>query len=176
MHSQSPWDAPKNPISVSTPHDGPPRGSRNDKLPGFCMTIAIIDLIMASIRLLLVPLSVLGYSMMQEDDPLIITVPFEIGFGLLIGLAGIIAAIGMLMKKEWAIPAGWANVCITVPGIFVGVWQASIATNTDPMLANNEAAQIGAMIGAVIAVGIRLTLVVLVVVALLKYKAWLARR
>ena len=176
MDTQSPWNEPDPPTTVLPPAYERPARRRPKKLPTFCMTIAIIDLVMASIRLLITPLSIYGSTIVPPDDPVAKTVTFEIGFNLFIGVAGIAMGIGMLTKKAWAIPVGWANVAITVLGIVFGIWQASIMMDTDPMITSDPAVEAGAMFGASCAVIIRLALVVLVAVALVKYQAWLDKR
>lgn len=176
MNTQSPWNDLDPPTTVLPPaYDRPPR-RRPKKLPVFCMVVAIIDLVMASIRLLITPLSMYGATLVPPDDPVAKTIPFEIGFNLFIGVAGVAMGIGMLAKKAWAVPVGWANVAITVLGIIFGIWQTAIMMDTDPMLTGDPAYEAGVMFGATCAGVVRFALVVCVAVALVKYQAWLDKR
>lgn len=149
-------------------------------LPTFCKTIAIIDLVMGSLRLLIVPVSVLGYFMIEDGDPLKGWAIPEIMIGLLIGIVAIAANIAMLKKVEWAVPAGYVNIGATALGVLFGILQAPVtydsqkAAMPDPSM--ESAMMIGVVVGVIISVAVRGTLAVLVFLAIKRYKAFLAGR
>ena len=149
-------------------------GVRSDQrieslLPGFVKAVAIIDLVLITIRALMTPLSILGFSVMQPEDPLRTTVMFEIGCHVSIFSAGLVANIGILRKSVIGLYAGYASLVVTLLSFIVGAWQLSIQIDafTEP------AQKIAAMAGGGIVMIIRIAILVVYFIALLQFKRYL---
>ena len=147
-------------------------GHPSDNIPGFCKSVITADVVLASIRLMLLPLSVMGYNATPSSDPLKGSMVIEIGLFLLIGLNGVIAGAGMLMKQRWAVPAGWANVGATALGILLAVYQFSIVQKM-PEMPDSAAFRAGSMCGFGFTLSIRIAVMVMVCLAIARYARWL---
>jgi hypothetical protein len=136
-------------------------------LPSFCKTLFIMDLVFCCIRALIVPFSILGYSILQQQgSPLLRTVFFEILTGALMAILGILCNILLLMRKPRGAPLGFLNVIVTVGSIGVGIWQASLSAPPNPQQASAY------MAGAGFSVVVRLILLGLYINALTKFSQW----
>lgn len=173
MNEQSPWAEGVYASNVEA--TGSMRPTRAlSPIPTFCKVVFIIDLVMASIRGLIVPFSIMGAAMIPSDDPLMASVYFEIAFGVLIAAVAVPANILGLMGKASAYVVGWVNILMTFGGICVGIWQAVLIYPAQIAQSGSGSPEsIGFIFGAVIAIAIRAGLAGAMAVSLLRYKTWL---
>lgn len=145
----------------------PARAAR--ALPGFCKTIFIIELVLCCLRVPLVVAGFVGATMMGPDDPLAQTVIYELATGVGIVGFGILANIGLLMKKGWGVPLGYLALVATAGSVGTGILQFSAQMNQFPM---GSPERVGVMFGGGIVFIIRLALMGLYLAALKKFSAW----
>ena len=165
------------------------QGSQDaSKLPMFCFIVAIIDLSMGGLTLLGAPFSLLGIAVLPDESPLHAYIIPGILVMLLIGGSAVLADIAMLKKKPAAILLGYLNIAAMLIGI-VYIWVQLPATiesqemqmAADPNMQNMPPAmgdmmETMAVASVVFATCIRLTMIVLVGMMLMKFKAWLAKQ
>ena len=184
-----PWDPQTVPVASAPEYAQPSQQSSH--IPIFSKVIAIIDLCLGAGSLLTVPFSVLiGMAMLPEGNPLEDYVLVQLTLGVLIGAVAIAAGVGMLKKRPWAVGLGFTNIVLTVVGV-IFIWvqmPAAIETQkmhlAQEMAKNPNATQMAvdmegvmaasAVIGGAFSTLFRLALVVLLFIAVQKYKAWLA--
>lgn len=137
----------------------------------FVLTILILDLVFCAIRFGLAMLGVVGFAMIEPDDPMRPTVVFEVGTGLAIALFGVSANILILLQKPIGIYLAIVKIFFTLANMLVGVWQAylQLGPMTDGAVgAERTGILIGLTIGLLFVLGIRLTLMGLYIAALVK--------
>jgi hypothetical protein len=143
-------------------------------LPTMCKVMFIMSLVFSSLRLLVVLLSVVLYrNAGTEENPLRVTVGFEIITGAMVALVGIAANIFLLMKKWVGIPLGSVLIAGVIGSICVGIWQGII------LIGNYQAGTpefVGAIFGAALTTIFRGTLLALYATALIMYSKWYQRQ
>lgn len=159
---------------------GPPVNQRHQRrpFPVFCLVMFITSIVFASIRLLTVPLAVVGYFMLRESgDPQVVAVPFEIITTTGIAVFGILANSLMLARKKIGISLAWILVACVVSSILVGIWQLTYvpgnAELADP--AQKTAFMIGAFVAGGFFMVIRMALLGAYCAALAMFSKWLAQ-
>lgn len=157
----------QNPYSSPTTVDQVP--AKRVYLPGYCKTMFIIDLVLCCLRVPMVILGFVGASMITPDDPLAQTVKFELATGIAIVGFGILANIGLLLKKSWGALLGYLALVASTASIGTAVMQ--IGAQMD-QYAEGSPERIGAVIGGGFVFMIRLALMGLYLAALLKFSAW----
>lgn len=185
MDTQSPWNEPGPSPAVTPPAFDRPTGPDPAKLPMFCFVVAIIDMVMGGLTLLGAPMTVLGQVLLPDGSPLRDFMIPAILIALLVGGTAIAADTAMLKKKPMAVVLGYTNVVLTLIGV-VFIWvqlPASIESQemqlaNDPNAANMPAGMQDmlttiAVAGTVFSTLVRITLVILVLMAIKKFKAWL---
>lgn len=142
-------------------------------LPTFCLIVFIVDLVLCSLRLLMVPFSILGLMFAEDVEQVFGASVFaEILAGLLIGVIGIAANVMLLVKKPLGVHLGNALVALTVASYGVAVWQTVLQFG----MLDSTAERVGGVIGFVVVMAVRVTLLALFVVALMKFKRWMETR
>lgn len=178
MQEPSPWDQQQTAPPVVEESKDP------SKLPMFCMVIAIIDLSMGGLTLMGVPMALLGSAVLPDGSPLEKFMVPTVLVGLMIGGAAIAADIAMLRKKPIAVMLSYLNIAAMAIGI-VFVWvqlPATIETQKMQLASQPNAPAMppgmesmmtaGAVGGAAMATLVRLSLIVVVLIAVKKFKAW----
>lgn len=130
----------------------------------FVTVIAGSEVCFALLRLGLVALSSIALSTIAANDPMRVTVPFEIGTGGALGVFGLVAAVLLLFKIRVGVYVGWLAFAFAMLNILVGVWQASIMMQgiVDP------AQRIGGWVGAGVMLSIRVAINVAYAYALVR--------
>lgn len=142
--------------------------------PTFAKVMFIIDLVLCSIRLLLVLIGIVGaVGLIEQNDPLAPTVLFELATGAGIVLFGIPGNILLLLRKPWAVALGWLALVSTVASLGVGVWQLEIILDRVPPGGPERAV---AAVAAVVTVLARLFLIALYGAALWLFSSWAKRQ
>ena len=169
------------PVSFGTddPYEPPRQRTRRtrkkrtgDEFPGFCKTIFIMELVFSGLRLLTVLLAIVGYAILRQQQPesdLTFSAVFEIASGLAMLLTGLPANILFLLRKRWAAVIGWLYVATTVGSLGIAIWQTKLHFR---QFKAGSPEQIGGYVGAGFAFTIRVVLLVLFVVALVKFSQW----
>ena len=125
---------------------------------------------MCVLRLLVVPLSILGWIGMEHtepDNPMLATVPYEVVIGASIGLFGITGNIGLLASKRWGVGLVAFALVATLASLILGVLQA--ATLTQDM---DDTMRVASYIGAGVVLLIRLAIATAVIIALRLFLRW----
>ncbi|HEX6984124.1 MAG TPA: hypothetical protein VF170_02050 [Planctomycetaceae bacterium] len=135
------------------------------RLDGFVLGVAIADLVLSGLRLLVAGAGIVGWSFIPDDDPMKATVLFEVGTGLAVGLTAIAADILLLCKKRVGIALGWIALGFVGLSVLVSFWQLTIQWRG---FAGDQATLIGAIVGGVFAVLVRLVLNGLYAAALIR--------
>jgi len=138
-------------------------------LPGFVKTVTIIDMVLATLRGIAIPLAIIGLMTIPDDDPLTPTILFEVVGHLGLFTAGLVAGIGILRKSIIGLYAGYANVAITLFTFAIGIWQVTI--KADGFVTPPE--KMAAILGGGIAILFRFAILVVYIVALMKFKKYL---
>jgi hypothetical protein len=144
-------------------------------MPGFCLAMFIMSLIFCLFRLPLVIFGAIAWSNLDQmaHDPVIAaTVPFEVISGMSLVLLGIPANLALLFKQRWGVWLGLMTVAASLVNVGLAVWQLSIMVQVTP----DEQERIGLIIGALMTMAIRLTIIGLYAAAVLKMSKWLASR
>ena len=141
------------------------------KLPGFIQGWAITALVFSSLRLLLAPLSIIGYFTMKDTDPLRQTVVAEIITHLLLATFGIWANIAILLRKETGYLMGKVYFTTVILSFILSIVQVSIMAQGK---AGNNVEFTATIFGAAIAMIIRIVLVSFYGVAVKQYGKFLA--
>lgn len=141
------------------------------KMPVYSRVVLIIDMILCGFRGLLVVFGVVGYVVMKQQlGAIASTALFEVGTGLGIVVFGLSGDLLLLLGRTWAIGLAYLALFFTVGSMAVGLWQLTI--QYAQLAGNDPAQQIGAVIGVVLALGIRLAIVSVYGVALYMYSKW----
>lgn len=148
--------------------------ARAEPLPTFVKTVAILDLVFCGLRVLFVAMGAIAVMQPDaiEDQNLRLTAPYEVATGACIALFGIIAGIGLLTGKRYAIIFGVLALAATVASTGVGGWQLSTMLDAAPQGAERT----GMMIGGVFSILVRLGLIVLYGAALMRFSQWINRQ
>ena len=142
--------------------------------PTFARVMFIISLVFAVLRLLTLPMSFLGYQVLEEQgSPMVVTVPWEIAMGGGIALFGLLGNSLMLARQKFGMYLGWLLVAAVVGSICVGFWQAGFSLEQFPA---GSPQRTGAMIGMAITVVIRIALLGAYIYALLLFSSWMGRQ
>jgi len=165
------WDeqTPQHPAPYATSAQGYGDYAQPTSMPTYAKVVIIIDLVFCSLRLLLVPLSIFGMTVIEPSDPLYPTAIFEILTLLGIALFGIPGNALLLMGKPIGILLVGLAILATIGSIGVGFWQMPIMLDEFPP---GSPERTGGMIGGVVVALIRLGIIVMVGAALMKFKAW----
>jgi hypothetical protein len=132
-----------------------PAPAAEESLPTYCKVMFIIDLVMSGLRLLVVPLSVLGYAVIKDENPeMLPSVIAEIVTGAGIGICGVLAAIVLLMRKPWGLAPAGAAVFFTLGALLVGVWQVVMQWDTLPIDGGGPE-RVGFVIGVFLSLAVR---------------------
>jgi len=151
------------------------------------MVVAIIDIIFCTFRGAGLLLSVASVAVQQRQglqNPAGEYLAFEVATGAAVVLFGLLANAGMLFKAGWAVIPGYLAVASTVASCAVGVWTAlTMAPHVMEQAAGIEGGGpppqvLGTImiVTAVLTTLARLAILVVYVVALVKYARWFARR
>ncbi|MCE5277754.1 MAG: hypothetical protein ABFD92_15800 [Planctomycetaceae bacterium] len=132
-------------------------------LSGFVKGFTIADLVLCSVRAILVIFSVIGWASLSRSNELYQTAVFEVLSGLGIALLGVPGNILILMKKKIGCALGWGNIVFTGMSIAVALWQAPMLHK---MQSGAEAA--GFIGGAILAVLVRVGLLVIYIVTVVR--------
>jgi hypothetical protein len=92
------------------------------------------------------------------------TAPFEIGTGFALGLTAIAADILLLCRKRLGVTLGWIALGLVALSVLVGLWQATVQFRHTA----DQAMRAGLIVGAVIAIVIRIGLAGLYAFALVR--------
>lgn len=181
MQEPNAWDQPLPPSPIAE------QGVEDlAKLPMFCMVVAIVDGAMGALTLMGTPMSLLGMLMLPDNSPLEAFVIPGIVVAVMIGGAAVAGDIAMLRKKPIAVMLSYLNIAAMVIGI-VFIWvqlpatietqkmQMATQSNGQAMPASMEKMMAATAVGgAVLATLVRLSLIVLLLIAVKKFKAWLS--
>lgn len=165
------WDdnAPQHPAPYAASTPGYADYNQPSPLPTFVKVVAIIDLVFCGIRLLLVPLSIYGMTIIDPGDPLYPTAVFEVLTLLGISLFGIPGNALILMGKPIGILLVALAIVATIGSIGVGFWQLPIMLDEFPQ---GSPERTGGVIGGVVVALIRVGIIMMVGFALMQFKAW----
>ena len=185
MDTQSPWNQPGPSSAAAPPAYGRPTGPDPAKLPMLCFVVAIIDLVMGGLALLGAPMTLLAFAVLPEGSPLEPYLIPTILLALMIGGVAVAANMAMLKKKLVAVTLGYGNIGLTLIGI-VFMWvqlPASIESQEMQMASEpNFPAEMEDMMTTIAVAStafasvVRITLVILILVAINKFKAWFSTR
>ncbi len=144
-------------------------------LPTFCTVYFIIDLIFSFLRAIMAMFGVVAMAgpIAQENAMVQQTVMYEVASGIGIALLGIPANFLMLFKKRIGAYLAGGKILFTLMSLAVGLWQMSFAMNQFP---EGSPERIGAVIGALFAITIRLGLLGLYIGAIVTFWKWLNRQ
>jgi hypothetical protein len=175
--SQNPFGDHNNPYAIQQmpapsmyayPQAGKP------KYPVFVLVMMIIDLVFLAFRGLLVAIGFFAMTsadqVFRPNDPIALTGWFEVGFGALLFVAGVIADIGILCKQRWGLTVALLKLVGFLGSMFVGVWQLSILSQNIP---TDSPQFFGMLVGGSVTILTRTALTVLYVIALFKFNNWL---
>jgi hypothetical protein len=156
--------------------DAPPARPQ-DPLPTFCTVVFIIDLVLISLRGLLVFFGIVGMTMMDDvalADPMLKeTALWEVLAGAAMVVTGLAADIMLLSKIQAGIFLAIPKVLATLGTYAVAFWQASFLFARLP---DGSPEQLGATIGVGITFVFRLALLALFIVAVVRFHAWSHQR
>ena len=188
MDSQSPWNETNPPIAAQGAHLDAETSADKAGLPTFCKVVAIIDVSMGGFTLMGAPLSVIGSLMLPEEASLRHFVIPGILVALLVGGVSILTNIKVFYQKPVAVMLGYFNIAATLIGV-IYLWVVLPATlesqknqlaNTPNSPAMSPAMEDFMMVttigGSIVTTLVRLALVVLLFIAIKKFKAWLAEQ
>ena len=142
-----------------------------EKIPTLSKAALITDLVMSSLRTLMIPLSLLGYMMLSQQDPrpaIADTALLELFTNISTGLCGLFAAILLLARRSAALPLAWIAVVCTILSMAVGLWQAHIQWQE----VDSTAESIGFAIGAGLTSMVRIGLLIFYILGIRTYAAW----
>jgi hypothetical protein len=134
----------------------------------------VLSLVFSLLRAPLVILGVNAWSNLENlpDDPVLSTIPIEVMSGASIVLLGVAANLGLLFKQRWGVWLGVMTVAASLVSVALALWQLSIVVQNNP----DGPERMGVLIGALMAMAIRLTIIGLYLAAVLKMSKWLARQ
>jgi hypothetical protein len=149
-------------------------------VPTFSKVLFIIDLIFCILRIPMVLFAVLGLIALRSgqgiDMPYSETVVvLEIASSCLIVVLGIPTDILLLLRRGWALGLGYATALATLPSVGVGTYEAWIQYQNLPA-GSTPAYGMGVILGGGVALGVRVLLLVLYVIALVKFGGWVRRQ
>ena len=184
MDTQSPWNQPGQPPAGAHPAYGRPMGPKPAKLPTICFVVAIVDLVMGSLTLLGAPMVLFSAAVLPEGSPLEPYLIPSILMAVMVGGVAIAANTAMLKKKLVAVTLGYGNIGLTLIGtLFMWVQlPASIESQEMQMASDPNAANLPpgfkdmmatfVVASTAFASVVRITLAILIFVAINKFKAW----
>lgn len=146
----------------------------NTNPPVFSMIMIIISLILSVLRVLLVGLGIVGYFLLaslEESPPgFALAIP-EILTGAGIAFFGILGNSLLLARKKIGVTLAWVMVGCVVASLLVGILQGVAMLNT-----HNQGSPewIGAVVGIVVTIAIRIAILACYVIGLQQYRKWLA--
>lgn len=140
--------------------------------PVYCAILFSVDLVFCGLRLLLLGLSIAGWSAMAADDPLRPTAIFEIVAGAGIVVFGIPGNLLLLLRRTFAVVLAYILVGFTVLSVLVGIWQLAL---TFPMQ-DDPAVRIGIVLGGGFMLVVRLALLGAYTYALVVFSRWAGHR
>ena len=158
------------PPSFSNPYASPEAVSAmaaSDRLPlpTYSKVVIIADLVLCSLRGLLVVLSIVGYlALQQEESPMLASVVGEILTGVGIAIFGITGNALLLARKRWAVALGYLAALFALGSVGVGLWQLAFVLDQFPA---GSPQRIGAMIGGGFVAAVRVLIIGLYVAGLL---------
>jgi hypothetical protein len=162
---------PLNPYSTSYGDYAPPVQTAV-RLPTFCLVMFILSLIFAILRIPVVAFGIYNWLSVrpgQINDAILVTAPFEILAGAAIVLFGIPGNIGMLVQRRWGVVLGFLTVFSSLFSLAVALWQLLVLYQS----VSNSAQQAGFLVGAMITLVIRGTLIGLFALAVLMMHKYL---
>lgn len=143
--------------------------------PIYTLVVAIIDMVFCVLRLALVGMGIYGLTLIMRRPDAGSTVAMgiaEVVSGAAMVVLGIAANGMILAKKRPGVIIGWMLVAATGVslglGLFQGFMQMSRFQPGSPQF-------VGAIIGIVLVVGLRIGIIVAYAFALLMFQKWLAR-
>lgn len=176
--STNPYESPQAPPpfppgGYPPPYGYPPPSAVNSP-PTFTFVMFVVSLLFCVVRLLLVMLAVPGYFVivktMPEMGPTVIA---EIATGAGMVVSGLIGNGLMLARKRIGIVFGWLLCAFTLGSLGVGIWQGSFRLQ---QFGPGTPQYVGAIIGIVLVIGIRLFLVGLYGFAVTQFSRWLDKQ
>lgn len=141
------------------------------KMPTFCVVMFIISLILAVLRIPVVFYATMNWIRIPPEfmgNPIFLTAPFEILSGAAIVLFGIAGNIGMLRQRRWGVVLGFLTLISSLFSLAVALWQLFIVSRT-----LNAEQQATFLVGALVTLVIRGTLIGLFALAVFKMRHYL---
>ena len=150
-------------------------GPTSKPLPTFCTVYFIIDLIFCFLRAAIVMIAIVTIQNPEvANNPMVAqTSMFEIGAGLGMVLLGIPGNFLMLFKQRFGAYLAGAKVLPTLASFGVGLWQLTFIMGQFP---EGSAERMGAMIGAGMALLVRIALLAVYIGAIVTFLNWCNRR
>jgi hypothetical protein len=168
--------------TASLPRRRRPAGPQGVKPPRFATVMAIIDLLISLAQLTMLPFVVAtGSEAFGNSNPqsLVITSAIAVVAEGMMSVCGLATGIGIVMKRSWALVAGWMTVGMTSVCIGVGVVRTMQMIDRDAAIFQGrygDAARLGAFGSLVGFVLFRLAWLGCYAFALSLYAKWLATR
>jgi hypothetical protein len=119
----NPYSAPQ----IISAESAEPVDPSRRRLPGFCTTVFIVELVFCLLRLALVGYSLFIYLNAPDILPQFqLTAIFEIGTGSGIAVFGIGGMVLLLARSSLGVAFGYLDAVCTVASVIVGWWQLTI--------------------------------------------------
>lgn len=139
------------------------------RFPVFARVMFIVSLVFCCLRMLMVPLSILGYASGAAAE-MGTSVLFEIITGIGIAVFGVLGNGLLLARKPIGVTFGWLLVLSVLGSLAVGLWQAFMLwSDMEP----GTPEFIGIVIGLVFTLAIRVSLLIAYIAALMMFGKWL---
>lgn len=156
------------------PPPSPPYGAALEKppYPLFCKIVFIVDACMSGLRLLAIPLAIIGLAAMRKQaNPLAPTALPELATHVGLLLFGVSAPIAMLLRRRWGLGLAGFAVLFSLASMGIACWQLSIQSGTNAF-PKGSPEQMGFYVGAGCVIVFRVALLLLYGVALFKFEKW----
>lgn len=186
MDSQSPWNETNPSVAAQVTNASAEETSEKAGLPMFCRVVAIVDISMGGFTLMGAPMSLVSYLVLPEEASLRYFVIPSVLVALLVGGVSVLANIKIFYEKPAAVMLGYFNIAATLIGVAY-LWlvlpaalesqklQMASTPNAPAMPpAMEDFMMVAAIGGNILTTLVRLALVVLLFIAIKKFKVWLA--
>ena len=138
----------------------------------------IVSFLLCLLRAAIVAMGFVGVALLPVDHPAMKTAYLEIGTGIGMVLCGISGNALLLAKKQIGVYLGWGLIAFTIGSILTGIAAILITGGTLGPKAppGQETARfVGMVVGAVISVAIRVSIIVAYGAALIQFHNWYSR-